>query len=142
MPGQVLSRGEAAETLATAFGLLSVQSDVERRWGYAPSEKATFKDVPVYAAHSAAVEALVAAGALQPCRAGADLFCPNAAESVADFDASLAALTMQRRKAGGASSANPVDARDAKKDDAMPNILLTRIKAAERLYQCLDTLHK
>ena len=139
-PAQPLSRAEAAAALAFAFRLLSVKSDVDRRWGYVTASAASFKDVPLYAKDSAAIEALAAVHALQPCDKGSDLFCPDQTESVADFDFSIAALKNRGEKSasGGPTNAIVDSSRislDARRESGGP---LTRINAAKRLYQALE----
>lgn len=140
-PGESLSRADASEALAVAFSLLSANTELDRRWGYAPAAEATFKDVPLYSKHSAAVEALAAAHALQPCGRGVGLFCPDAVEYLVDFNASIAAL--KNGKAGAEESAArahsaPAGNGVAEGKDAQPECPLTRIKAAELLYEALQ----
>jgi len=124
---QTLTRSEAAAALAAAFQLFPPPNELQRRWGYQPSPNATFKDVPLYAKNSADVEVLVAAHAVRSCAKGSDLFCPDDVETVGDFTSSIDAL--QHKSAGSSDSAKEGNADQA---DAP----LTRVRAAELLYQC------
>lgn len=135
VPQQTLTRGEAAGALVSAFRLLPPPNELERRFGYQPSPNATFKDVPLYAKNSTDIEVLAAAHAVRPCAKASDLYCPDDAETVADFISSINAL--QRRS----------DARSSGSDDSAPaargagdqaDAPLTRIRAAELLYRYLD----
>ena len=142
-PEQTLTRAQAADALASAFQLLKVATDLDRRWGQEAPASATFKDVPVYSKYSAYVEVLAAAHALRPCAKASDLFCPDQVETVEDFVSSLSAL---KRRSGAqssglsgkisiAESGTPV-ATDGEGDQA--EVPLTRIQAAELLYRYLD----
>ena len=136
-PNQPLSRAEAAEALAAAFGLLPVKSDVDRRWGDAPAADAIFQDVPLYSKHSSAVEALAAAHAATRCKTPEGLFCPDDEESVSDFECSIAHLKHPKEKTPSAiasdSDANKSGAESGK--SAQSEAPLTRNKAAELLYE-------
>lgn len=138
-PNERLSRAEAAEALAAAFGLLPVKSDVDRRWGYAPAEEATFKDVPLYSKHSPAIEALAASHATQPCKSRDHLFCPDDVEAVSEFECSITDLKRPKEKPpspiateGGADQSGSESRKSAR-----PEVPLTRVKAAELLYEAL-----
>ncbi len=122
-PNKTLTRAEGAEVLASAFQLLPVKSELDRRWWTPAVDKATFDDVPVYAPDSAAVEALAAAHAANTCPASARHFSPDDTETVEDFAASVAVL--QHRRTSKAGQPGKVDA--ARKP-------LTRIVAAELLH--------
>jgi hypothetical protein len=143
IPNKTMSRAEGAEALAAAFHLLSVKSDLDRRWGYEVSSEATFKDVPLYSKYSAAVEALVAVKALPACNAAGDMFCPEEPETIREFIASVRALkslaesyelqasSLERVEAAGPAGA--VEHNWTQKDGS-----LKRIKAAEVLYEALE----
>jgi hypothetical protein len=143
IPNKTMSRAEGAEALTAAFHLLSVKSDLDRRWGYEVSSEARFKDVPLYSKYSAAVEALVAIKALLPCNAAGDMFCPEERETVDEFIASVRALknraenhesqtsSLERAEAAGPASA--VEHNGTQKEGS-----LNRIKAAEVLYKALE----
>jgi hypothetical protein len=143
IPNKTMSRAEGAEALAAAFHLLSVKSDLDRRWGYEVSSEATFKDVPLYSKYSAAVETLVTAKALQACGVAGDMFCPEEPETVRDFIASVKALksrtenheseisSLESFEASG--SARAVEHNGTQKERS-----LNRIEAAQILYKALE----
>ena len=143
IPQKTMTRAEGAEALAAAFQLLRVKSDLDRRWGYEVSSDATFKDVPLYSKYSAAVEALTAVKALQPCNAAGDMFCPEEGETVSEFIASVRALnsrvenresrTSSLEGVEAAGPANAVGHNGTQKADS-----LNRIKAAQILYKALE----
>ena len=143
IPKKTMSRAEGAEALAAAFHLLSVKSDLDRRWGYEVSSNATFKDVPLYSKYSAAVEALVAVKALQPCNAAGDMFCPEEPETVGEYIASVRALksraenhesqTASLERVGADGPASAVEHNGTRKEGS-----LNRIEAAEVLYKVLE----
>jgi hypothetical protein len=143
IPNQTMSRAEAAQTLATAFHLLSVKSDLDRRWGYEVSSEATFKDVPLYSMHSAAVEALVAVKALRPCNTAGDMFCPEERETVSEFVASVNELknraenheshTSSRARVETSGTASESEHHGTRTEGP-----LNRIEAAELLYTALE----
>ncbi len=143
LPDQALTRAEAAETLAAAFHLLSVKSNLDRRWGYATASEATFKDVPLYAKHSAAVEALVAAHALRPCNTAGDNFCPDKMESVEESRSSVNALisraTNDRSTSSGKESGDGSgNSAGTDQNGGSAEGQLTRIKAAKLLFKVLE----
>jgi hypothetical protein len=125
-PDKTLTRAEAAEVLSSAFQLLPVKTELDRRWWTAAVDKATFSDVPVFAASSAAVETLVGTHAVAPCPGSSDRFCPDSPETVQDFIESIAAL--QHRRASTDRLSRQSDATTTH---------LTRIVAAELLYENL-----
>jgi FAD dependent oxidoreductase len=133
LPQPTLTRAEAANALVSAFQLLPPPNELQRRWGYQPSPNATFKDVPLYDKSSADVEVLAAAHAVRSCAKASDLFCPDDAETVADFVSSI--NTLQHRSDVQSTSA-PNSANDAAGDQA--DAPLTRIQAALLLYHYLD----
>lgn len=139
-PHQPLSRAEAAEALAAAFGLLQINSDVDRRWGYASAADATFHDVPLYSKHSSAVEALARAHAAPRCKTRDGLFCPDDAETVSDFECSIDQLKRRKEKTplGAASDSNTNKSGSDGAKSGQSEVPLTRIKAAELLYEALQ----
>jgi FAD-dependent oxidoreductase family protein len=128
-PNETLTRAEAVEILASAFQLLPVKTELDRRWWTTSVDKATFSDVPVYSPSSAAVEALVTAHAIAACSVSADRVCPGDLETVGEFASSIAAL----RHSEYSSSGQPAFANE-------PSKPLTRILAAELLYAKLGLL--
>jgi hypothetical protein len=142
-PLQAMTRAQAADALASAFGLLPSAGMFERRWGYQITSEATFKDVPLYSKHSPGVEALAAAQALLPCAKASNVFCPEEIETVADFLDSLrildrlsqdqAAITAGRPSIGESNRAASIN-----RSEQQSQAPLTRIKAAEILYHNLE----
>ncbi len=132
-PQQTLTRGEAADALASAFRLLGPPTELDHRWGYEPSPDATFKDVPLYDKYSPYIEALAQARAARACAKASDLFCPEDVETVGDFRSSL---TILKSHSGGQLPGVSGGATDtARAQDEAP---LTRVRAAELLYHALD----
>jgi hypothetical protein len=142
VPNRALTRAEAAEALASAFHLLSVKLDLDRRWGYETSTEATFKDVPLYSKYSPAVEALAAVKALQPCNSATDIFCPDDPETVSEFAGSVEVLKHhiedRQSVASLPSTASTPGSATAGENHAKPAAgSLRRIDAAEILYRAL-----
>lgn len=138
VPRQTLTRAQAAQALAAAFRLLPSPNELERRWGYQTSSRATFKDVPLYSKNSAEIEVLAAVHAVRACSKGADFFCPDDIETVAEFISSMTALKpdSQVRNAHSAPSGeSPIPTQSQADGDDTP---LTRIRAAQLLYRYLD----
>lgn len=81
-PSLPLNRAQAAMLLAAAYELTAPIG----HFGPSPSQlKSSFRDVPLYTAESASVEALLKAGAPVSCSVGADAFCPNDPMPRAEF---------------------------------------------------------
>jgi hypothetical protein len=138
LPNQTLTRAEAASVLAGAFHLLPSVTDLDRRWGPEAVATARFKDVPVYARTSAAVEALAEAKAVRPCAESKDRFCPDDVETVSGFIYSIEALKRRIHPESGLPSSRSAIT-DSTADDRKPAAKnLTRIEAATLLYSYLD----
>lgn len=142
-PLQAMTRAQAADALASAFGLLPSAGMFERRWGYQINSEATFKDVPLYSKHSTGVEVLATTHALRPCAEASDLYCPEEIETVGNFLASLQVLDRRSQAQapttlGNASTGDSNSANSTKGRTEQTEAPLTRIKAAELLYDTLD----
>jgi hypothetical protein len=141
-PKQTLTRAQAAAALVAAFQLFPPPTGLDRRWGYQPAPNATFVDVPLYSKDSSVVESLAAAHAVRPCLKAPDRFCPESAETVADFIFSIEVL--KRRTAGqqidagvSGSLTAPINGAATGSPSQGTDGALTRLEAAELLFRSL-----
>jgi hypothetical protein len=119
----LLTRGEAAEVLATAYSI--AKPGKEFRSPVAP--KATFTDVPLWSSYSSSVEGLTKIGAVRACPSNPQIFCPERSASHAEF---LQAADLLSAHNSGSDVALPGTRPAVKADDA-----LTRGDAALILYR-------
>lgn len=126
-----LTRAEAAVLLDRVFlrpGKASTDESAESMYGRSTDAKATYKDVPIYAVDSAAIEGWHASGTVPGCDKGPEMFCPSEPMSTAGFLDAVYALGAGK----GVHSVTKDDLRqEVNAEDAAP---LTRINAVMILY--------
>lgn len=94
-PAAVLTRGETADILDRAFALSGTagrEDDSSAMYGKSAFEEASYKDVPLYALISRAVEAWHATGTVPPCKQSPELFCPDSPMTTGELISTVAEL--------------------------------------------------
>ena len=131
-PNEFVTRAQAADLLARAFGLarLTAVDDNKSAMDSKPAYRiATYSDVPLYSEVSPAVEAWHASGAVPPCKQASTLFCPETQLTTGEFIASV--LLLNENKPGLHRPNSSTLRSDVSGADSSP---LTRGDAALILY--------
>lgn len=125
-----MTRAQAAVLLDRVFlrpGKASTDENSESMYGRSTEAKATYKDVPIYAVDSAAIEGWHASGTVPACAKGPEMFCPADAMTTAEFLEAVYAL-------GGKEGVSVTKA-DLRREVHIGDAdLLTRIDAVMILY--------